>query len=122
MTGRHVVESSVGSFRTALAREHPRRIFFLPAVRIDARGVREMSRQVFPQQEGELIAPVAPRRYRELWYAVAAQRLGVVLAADLAAAHHIAILVVGRRLRHRRPLPEQFDGLGADRVERIVRS
>ena len=120
VTGRHVVESPVGALRTALAREHPRRVLFLAAVRIDARGVREMSRQVLPQQEGELLAPVAPRRHRELRHAVAAQRLGVVLAADLAAAHHVAILVVGRRLRHRRPLPQQLDGLGADRIERIV--
>jgi hypothetical protein len=96
------------------------RVFFLAAIRIDAGRVREVSRQVFLQQEDQLLAPVAIARHGQLGHAVVAQRRQVVLATDFLAAHPVGILVVGGRLRERRPLPQQRDAIGADGLERIV--
>ncbi len=81
---RDVMEAAVGALGRTLAREHARRVLFLAAVRVDARRVGKLPRQVLLQQERQLLAPVAEARHRELGHAVVAQRRHVVVAADLA--------------------------------------
>ncbi len=120
MTGRQQVEAPIRALGGALARKHARRVLLLAPVRVDARRVGEVAGQVLAQQEREQVAPVAILRHRELRHARVAQRLGVIVAADLAAPHDVAVLVVGRRARHRGPAAQEIERLGPDRVERVV--
>ena len=117
---REQVEAPVGALRAALAREHAGRVLLLAPVRVHARRVGEVAGQVLLEQEREQVAPVAVLRHRELRHLVVAQRLGVVGAADLAAAHRVRVLGVGRGLRDRGPAAQQLEALAADRLERVV--
>ena len=114
------MEAPVGALRRTLAGEHADRVLLLAAIRIDARGVGIGTRQVLQQQEAQRLAPIAERGRDDLRDAVAAQRLGVVGAAQLTPADLVGVLVGAHGRGALRPLAKRRDPLGADRRQRPV--
>ena len=116
-----IVEAPVGALRRALAREHARRIFFLAPVRIDAAGVG-IARPADSRSAGNAGSRPSPSnsRRRELRDRVVAQRFGVVIAAQLAAAHRVRVLGRADALLALRPAAQRGQRFGADLLERAV--
>ena len=114
------MEAAVGAFRRALSREHPRRVFAEPAVRIHAAGIGIAARQVFTGQETEQLAPVPVAWRSNLGNLLVAQRLAVVLARNLAAANFVAVGVTGDRFLALRPFTQELDRFRRQFVQRLL--
>ena len=103
------MEATVGPFGRSFSREHTRRVFAQASVRVHAARVRVSAGQVFLHQEAQQFAPVREVGRRDLWNLLVAQRLPVVVARDLAAAHRVAVMLRADAGFARRPLTQLLE-------------
>jgi len=118
LAARDEVEAPVGALRRAFAREHARRILALAAVREHARRVGVGTGQVFLEQKFQQFAPARVARGADLRNLQPTEAFAVIGAADLLAAHGVAVFLGADPLATRRPLSQQLQRLGVEFVER----
>ncbi len=114
------MKASIGALRGALAGEHPGRVLAGAAIRINAAGVRIFTGQIFLAQVLQSVAPVTILRRGDLGNLIAGKRFAVVVAADFASAHAVAVGLGGNPREFFRPPAQQVQAFAFQRIELFV--
>ena len=112
-----VVEAAVGALRRALAREHADRVLAGAAVRVHAAGVGVVSRAGFPSAGRPAARPSSCRWARRSWGSSGGSATRGSSRTRMALSRtSYSLTVVGDRLQARRPVAQQLQRLGVERL------